>query len=142
MKQIWLLPLDGSDTSLRAVAWVLENARLMKETPQVHLLNVQSTLPHDIGRFISADTIRDFHRENGLKALNEAKAKLDAAGITGEQHVLVGESGPTICEFAEKNACTLIVIGTHGYTGLTGTLLGSVAMRVAHHAKVPVLLVR
>ena len=142
MKQTWLVPLDGSATALRALTWIIDNVGMLKETPHIHLLNVQPALPRDIGRFISADTIQDFHRETGMAALTAAKAQLDTAGLAAEQHVLVGESAPTICGFAETHACTQILIGTHGHTGLTGTLLGSVAMRVAHLAKVPVLLVR
>ena len=45
-------------------------------------------------------------------------------------------------DFAENHDYTLILIGTRGHSGLTGTLLGSVAMKLVHHAKVPVLLVR
>ena len=142
MKQIWLVPLDGSEVALRAIDWVIQSSSLMKDAPQIHLLNVQPSLPRDIGRYINADTIRDFHRDTGMTALTEAKVRLDAAGLTGEQHVLVGETGPTVVEFAASHACTQIIIGTHGHSGLTGTLLGSIAMRVVHLAKVPVVLVR
>ncbi len=52
------------------------------------------------------------------------------------------DAASTITEFADSHGCTQIVIGTRGHSGLTGTLLGSVAMKVVHLAKVPVLLVR
>jgi nucleotide-binding universal stress UspA family protein len=141
MKQTWLVPLDGSEVSLRAIDWVIQSAAQLKELPLVHVLNVQPGLPRDIGRFIDTDTIRDFHRETGMAALSEAKARLDAAGLAVEQHVLVGETGPNIVEFAAHHGCTQIVIGTHGHSGLAGTLLGSIAMRVVHLAKLPVVLI-
>ena len=46
-----------------------------------------------------------------------------------------------ICDYAEKNAVDLIVIGTHGRTGVTRLLIGSVAERVVRHASCPVLVV-
>ena len=41
----------------------------------IHLLNVQPNLPRDIGRFINADTLREFHLESGMKALAPALAQ-------------------------------------------------------------------
>jgi nucleotide-binding universal stress UspA family protein len=142
MKQTWLVPLDGSEIALHPIAWIVQNIDTLKQSPQVHLLNVQPNLPRDIGRFISSDTIKDFHRDSGLVALAAAKEQLSSAGIVPELHVLVGEAASTISDFADKHACTQILIGTHGHSGLTGTLLGSVAMKVAHLARVPVLLIR
>ena len=142
MRQTWLAPQDGSDIALRAVTWLVQNAAMLKQPPQIHLLNVQAGLPRDIGRFINADTIAEFHRDSGLAALAAAKAQLEAAGLAAELHVLVGEAAPIICEFAVSHACTQILMGTHGHSGLTGTLLGSVAMKVVHLAQVPVLLIR
>lgn len=142
MKQTWLVPLDGSEIALHAVDWMVRNIDMLKELPRVHLLNVQVGLPGEISRFIDAETIRDFHRESGLEALAAANTQLVGAGIIFESHVLVGEAAPMISEFADNHACTQILIGTHGHSGLTGTLLGSVAMKVVHLSNVPVLLIR
>lgn len=142
MKQIWLIPLDGSDTALRPVAWAINNVANFKETPHIHLLNVQPTLPHDIGRFIDAETIRDFHRESGMKALATAHSQLQAAGLTADQHVLVGEAASTIVEFANSQGCHQILMGTHGHGVISGILLGDTAKRVAQLTTVPVLLMR
>jgi nucleotide-binding universal stress UspA family protein len=138
----WLIPVDGSETSLKAVAWVIARGDDWKETPALHLLNVQPALPRDASRFIDAELLRDFHREEGLKALAAAEQKLKAAGLAPQSHVSVGDSAETICEFAVSRNCDLIVIGTRGHTGLGGTLLGSVASKVAHLSHVPLLLVR
>jgi nucleotide-binding universal stress UspA family protein len=142
MKQIWLVPLDGSDIALRSIAWIIDNAPALKDVPQIHLINVQPSLPRDISRFVNADTLRDFHRDTGMAALTTAYEMLTAAGLNPERHVLIGEAAPTLCEFATRQGCTQILIGTRGHSGIAGTLLGSVAMRVAHLSSVPVLLVR
>ncbi len=142
MTQKWLLPIDGSENSLHAARWVATHVRDLRELPELHLINVQAVLPNDIGRFINADTIKEFHLENGMKALAAARDELTAAGLAPTLHVLIGDPASAITEFAASHACDQIVIGTRGHSGLTGTLLGSVAMKLAHHAKVPVLLVR
>jgi nucleotide-binding universal stress UspA family protein len=142
MTQKWLLPIDGSDTSLEAARWAVANVKTLREAPEIHLVNVQSVLPNDIGRFINAETIKEFHLENGMKALATARDVLAAAGLAPTLHVLIGDPASGITDFAASHGCSQIVIGTRGHSGLTGTLLGSVAMKVVHHAKVPVLLVR
>lgn len=142
MTQTWLVPLDGSEVALHAASWIIDHAAEWREPPRIHLINVQATLPSDIGRFINAETMRQFHLEAGMAALAAVHAQLAAAGITAEQHVLVGDAAETITSFAASHGCTQIVIGTHGHSGLAGTLLGSVAMKVVHRAKVPVLLIR
>jgi hypothetical protein len=49
-----------------------------REPPQIHLINVQAALPNDIGRFINAETLREFHLEAGMKALAAARNQLDS----------------------------------------------------------------
>lgn len=142
MTQKWLVPIDGSDTSLHAASWIVDNLAAWREPPQIHLINVQATLPNDIGRFINAQTLREFHLETGMKALAAARDKLAAAGLAPELHVLVGDVATTITAFADSHGCTQILIGTHGHSGFAGTLLGSVAMKVVHLSNVPVLLIR
>ena len=99
MTQKWLVPIDGSETSLHSIPRVIANARECRETPKILLINVQPTLPNDIGRFINADTLREFHLESGMKALAAARDQLTAAGLPPELHVLTGEAAATIRRF-------------------------------------------
>ena len=142
MTQNWLVPIDGSEISLHSTAWIIKHAAEWREPPQIHLINVQSALPNDIGRFIDGETIREFHLEAGMAALAPARDKLAAAGLAPELHVLVGDAAATITAFADSHGCTQILIGTRGHSGFAGTLLGSVAMKVVHLSNVPVLLIR
>ncbi|MCM2305974.1 MAG: universal stress protein [Sulfuritalea sp.] len=142
MTQKWLVPVDGSEIALHSIDWIIKHAADCREPPQILLINVQMSLPNDIGRFINADTLREFHLETGMAALAAARDRLTAAGFAAELHVLVGDPASTITEFADSHGCSQILIGTHGNSGLTGSLLGSVAMKVVHRAKLPVLLIR
>lgn len=139
----WLVPVDGDDDiSLKPVEWILAHRGDWKVMPTIHLLNVQHPLSGNVSQFVNAEQVRDFHRDEGLKALAAAKAKLEAAGIVPVPHVSVGDCAETIVEFAASRGCEQILLGTRGHTGLGGTLLGSVASKVIHLTKVPLLLVR
>lgn len=142
MTQNWLVPVDGEEISLKPIGWIIARRDDWKALPTIHLLNVRHPLSGDVSRFVNADQIRDFHREEGLKALAEAERLLKAAGIEPQLHVAVGESAETIADFAASRRCDQILLGTRGHTGLGGTLLGSVASKVVHLTKVPLLLVR
>jgi nucleotide-binding universal stress UspA family protein len=138
-----LLPTDGSDDALRAVRYLTEHARLYRESPEVHLLNVQLPIASGaVKMFISQDQLNDYYREEGLKSLEQARALLDTSGITYRHHIGVGELGATIVDYATEKGCELIVMGSRGMGAIRGALLGSVAMKVVHHSPVPVLLVR
>lgn len=139
----WLIPVDGADEiSLKPVEWIITHRDDWKTMPMIHLLNVQRPVSGDVSQFVNADQLRDFHREEGLKALAGAQAKLEEAGIMPVLHVSVGDFAETIVDFADSRGCEQILLGTRGHTGLGGTLLGSVASKVTHLTKVPLLIVR
>lgn len=70
-------------------------------------------------------------------------AKLHACGAKlGRMLVKSGRPWETIVEVAGKIACDVIVMGTHGYSGLKHAVIGSVAERVVRFAPCPVLTVR
>lgn len=138
----WLIPVDGSEVSLKPVNWLIAHRDDWQARPAIHLLSVQPALPGDVSGFVGAGQVEDFHREEGIKALAEAERRLKAAGIAPQLHVAVGESAETIVEFANSRGCDQILLGTRGHTGLGGTLLGSVASKVTHLTHVPLLLVR
>ena len=59
-----------------------------------------------------------------------------------ETRVLWGDPATTICEVAKTRPCELIVMSTHGRTGLAHVFIGSVAERVVRYAPCAVLVVR
>ncbi len=141
-QQSWLIPVDGSEVSLKPIDWLITHREDWTTLPAIHLLSVQAPLTGDASRFVNADQLKDYHREEGLKAMAEAERRLKAAGIVPQLHVSVGDSAETIVDFAASRACDQILIGTRGHTGLGGTLLGSVASKVAHKTQLPLLLLR
>ncbi len=71
-----------------------------------------------------------------------AAASLRDVGFTANSMVLAGPPGPTIVAFASDWDVDLVIMGSHGRTGLARLLLGSVARSVLHHATCSVLVVR
>jgi universal stress protein A len=67
---------------------------------------------------------------------------IEKSGIQATGEVLIGGPFQTIVDLALTSGVDLIVMGTHGRTGITHLLIGSVAERVIRHAPCPVLVVR
>ena len=69
------------------------------------------------------------------------EVRVRALGVACESNVLVGRAPAEIVDHAEKAGADLIILGTHGRSGLGHALLGSVAEKVVQHARCPVLTV-
>src|SRR5262249_26077792 len=74
--------------------------------------------------------------------MEEVLARVTAAGLTGERIVLYGVPFQEIVDTAKARQVDLIIMGTHGRTGLMHVLLGSVAEKVARLAPCSILVVR
>jgi nucleotide-binding universal stress UspA family protein len=138
-----LIPVDGSAGANRAVENVLASVAMLKEMPQIFLLNVQWKLATgNVKMFISQETMNDYYREQGMEALSAARSILDAAGLAYTYHVSVGMPAEAIVQYAQEQKIDQIVMGAQGESNLSKILLGSVAGKVAHLAPMPVLLVK
>ena len=73
--------------------------------------------------------------------LNGQAAQAEAEGIETECHQRYGTAGQTLCQAAQEWSADLILLGTHGRSGLSELLLGSVSNYVMHHAPCSVLIV-
>lgn len=78
--------------------------------------------------------------EEGLARSKELAVRLGATRVSTQ--LLHGDAAHEIVELAKRDDFDLVVIGTHGRTGIKHALLGSVAEKVVRHATVPVLVVR
>lgn len=137
-----LLPVDGSECSRKAVVDFIQLLDWYKEIPEFHLLNVQYPLDGNVSLFINQADIKQYHQDEGLKNLHEARGVLDQAGIAYQFHITVGDPAEMIVRFATEKQYDLIVMGPRGRGGLKGLLLGSVTSKVMQLSQIPVLLVK
>jgi nucleotide-binding universal stress UspA family protein len=85
------------------------------------------------------DDIYEAQKEHAIKELNKMKAKYP--GVPIEAFVEVGNAKFDIIEKAKEFNATYIVVGTHGRTGFSHTVMGSTAEYIVRHSVVPVLVV-
>jgi nucleotide-binding universal stress UspA family protein len=134
---------DFSDGAAAAEARTLELARALDaEVLFVHVA-VETPL-YSEGRFspASARNVFEAQRRWAADTLNERVATAETLGVSASQVVKVGLPGSEIVKTAEEEKADMVVMGTHGRSGLSRLLLGSVAERVIRAAPCPVLTVR
>ena len=133
-----LVPYDFSDHCMTAVDRALEIA----DTPsQVHVLHVLPTFVPLAPEGFPVEAIDDRVRLDAAhKALDEEFAESKYAGVSKE--ILIGDPAAITAERATAIEADLIVLPSHGRSGFTRLMLGSVAEQIVRHAQVPVLVVK
>ena len=144
MYQRILVPIDGSATSDCALAEAIKLAR--QHAAQVKLVNVYEDILYWIDEnYINYAELQETIRLNAEKLLTKAQAEVIQAGIPVEAKLIEAKNNRienVIIEEAKRWQAELIVIGTHGRSGFTRLMLGSVAEGVVRSASIPVLLIR
>ena len=137
----WLVAVDGSECSLRTIATAVQLVGLGRQgggedenESEVDLVHVQPWLVKE-----AAET--ELPRR-AWAATAQARELLNAAQIRWRLHIVFGEAAPEIAGMAKALGSRAIAIGSHGLTAASSVLLGSVAYKVVHLAKLPVLIVR
>ncbi|MFZ5917303.1 MAG: universal stress protein [Chloroflexota bacterium] len=144
MKERILVPLDGSALAEQALPHAVALGQGL--SAGLELLRTVVILP-DAGDLLSEAGLEEAALIDRLDAearayLTKIAARLEAPGLKVQCTVEHGPAAETIVAHAERHAARLIVMATHGYTGIKRWSHGSVAERVLQSAGVPVLMVR
>jgi nucleotide-binding universal stress UspA family protein len=137
-----LVPVDGSETSNKALVAALELAR--ESGGRVRLVHALDELAYLTGAEYSVDLLKAA-RGYAVKVVDDALAMAQSAGVPAETRlveVLGGRLGELVAEEARTWQADLVTVGTHGRRGVSRVLLGSGAEQVIRMAPVPVLVVR
>lgn len=131
-----VVPVDMSHTSMSAVTMALKLA----PPDGIHVISVLEPLTA-IEPGVIFGTVNDVERSQLVRTAIERKlAEQHFEGIGVE--VRTGPPALTICDYAADMDAELIIIPSHGRTGIRRLLIGSVAETVVRHATVPVLVLR
>lgn len=145
MYQRILVPIDGSATAERALQEAIKLADGKAQLRLVYVIEEVYPLDAEGYAYIDYEALQEAVRSTGERTLAQAAEKVQRSGITAETALLDVPGALTagvIDDEAQNWKADLIVIGTHGRSGLSRLLLGSVAEGVVRGASVPVLLVR
>ena len=140
-----LVPVDGSNTSMRALQEAIRLADGKALLRLVHVLEEIFPLDAEGYAFIDYVALQEAVRHTGERTLLQAAEKVRQSGAAVETGLLDARGNriaSVLAEHSKQWHADLIVIGTHGRTGLSRLLLGSVAEGVVREAGTAVLLVR
>ncbi|MFP4591365.1 MAG: universal stress protein [Halobacteriales archaeon] len=133
-----LVPTDGSDGATLALERALDLA--VADDARLHLLSVVETDLLDAIPGLGPDGPLE---ERARSAVDRARSRAGDAGVEVRATVEEGASvSRTIATYAEANGVDLVVMGTHGRSGLDRYLIGSVAERLLRITPAPVMTVR
>ncbi len=144
MKKI-LVPIDGSDTSIKAAQTAVDIAE--KFGSEVTLLTV-SYIPDEVYNFYVKTNYEQLsglakaYADNNRKTLATVEDKIDTKGVKISKKVVPGIDHEAIVDEAEKGNFDLIVIGRRGYSKIKRLFVGSVTERVLNQAPCSVYVVK
>jgi nucleotide-binding universal stress UspA family protein len=137
-----LVPTDFSEASQAALEMAASMARRFgARLTLFHAHAVPSYLYPDGMMPVPATVLNELERSI-VAELNRLAQSLAAGGMTVEIRHTLGGAAAEICRAADEIGADLIIMGTHGRTGLRHMVLGSVAEKVVRKAAQPVLTVR
>ena len=137
-----LVPVDGSETSNKALVAALQLAR--ERDASVRVIHVLDEMAYLTGYEYSASAL-DEARKYAQKTVDDALAIAQSSGVPADGKLLETPGrrlGDVVAEEARALDADLVVVGTHGRRGMSRVLLGSGAEQVIRVAPVPVLTVR
>ena len=137
-----LCPVDGSDASLLALHVA---ARLAAEQKaRLTVCSVADPVKASVmafgdprGTAICLETL-----DSEANATAQQAAKLVGDILSPAVVALEGQAADAILEYAKQSDCDLIVMGSHGRSGIPRAILGSIAEQVLRHSTVPVMIIR
>jgi len=136
-----LVPVDGSDNTLRAVRYAASLAKELRDV-QLELLNVQDPLPQKVHDALSKEEIATWQSGYSNLVMQPATEILEALHVPYRVGTRVGSPENEIAQEVLDSECEAIIMGTRGMGSLANLVLGSVATKVIHMVQVPVTLIK
>lgn len=135
-----LLAADGSDHSVRAAKKAAELAKLSGRDAEITVVYVIDGQTSKVDVLHNPD--RSVVEEKRRLRLHPVTSLFNSEDLKFKLEKLLGEPGPAIVEYANKNEFDVVVVGSRGLNGLQEMVLGSVSHKVAKRVKAPVMIVK
>jgi len=137
-----LVPTDFSEYADYALDYAIELAKgLQARLTVLYVFHLSALALGEAPPAVLADTLEAMET-HAQQQTQMALARVQAAGLQGDSAIVEGIPFQAILDTAKDKEADLIVMGTHGRTGLTHALMGSVAEKVVRLAPCPVLVTR
>ncbi|MEI0739550.1 universal stress protein [Paenibacillus sp. JTLBN-2024] len=138
-----LLAYDGSKASNRALDRAVQLAQAAPGSviQVVHAFDFPRVFIGEGLAPIPASVNKDYY-DLAEQTVEEAKKRLDDAGVSYNAELIQGAPAETILKYAQEHGSDVIVIGSRGLGGIREFVLGSVSHNVVQHARIPVLVIK
>jgi nucleotide-binding universal stress UspA family protein len=136
-----LVPLDGSELA-ECVLPHVQAAASGSDRGKVVLLRIVEPLPAGTPPAVDFEVVQKAGVREAEKYLARIQAKLSKEGFNVEVEVLTGRPAETITDFVQREKVDLVALATHGRSGISRWVFGSVADKLVRSLSVPVLLIR
>ena len=142
-----LVPHDFSSAANHAAAIALDEAKRHGATiVLLHVLELPYQLAPDAMIVPDASgvaiSVKQYATDSATAHLEDIAARLNKDGVTATSLIKIGTPVDAINQAVDDHHCDLVVMGTHGRSGLRHLVAGSVTERVVRSSRVPVLTIR
>lgn len=136
-----LVPVDGSDNSLRALdAALLLSEKIGAEVTAIHVMEDIPIL-HIQSEKLLRELI-DAYKKETQQILSKCSDIATRKGLSITTKLLQGNVGSTILDFCEREKYDVIIMGSRGMGKFKELVLGSVSNKIVHHSSCPVMIIR
>ena len=136
-----LVPVDGSDNSLRALdAALLLSEKIGAEVTAIHVMEDIPILHIQSEKLLRE--LLDAYKKETQQILSKCSDIATRKGLSITTKLLQGNVGSTILDFCEREKYDVIIMGSRGMGKFKELILGSVSNKVVHHSSCPVMIIR
>jgi len=136
-----LVPIDGSESAERAIAYALAE---LDPTTEILLLHVipPMRIYGEVAVYVGEAQAHQIAEAHSHEVLDPILARVRDTGRPSRSLLIEGDVAETIARVAKDQQCKSIVMGTRGLGAIASLVMGSVAMKVVHLVEVPVTLIK
>jgi nucleotide-binding universal stress UspA family protein len=137
-----LVPVDGSENSLRSIQFLTTRTDLLGTSPEIHVFLSQVPIPKHIYMTETAEELKAYYDNEAQGVFDAVAALLKGTAVKPIYSYTVGQAPDDIVNKANEIDADLIIMGTRGEGPVRGLLFGSVSNAVVARANRPILILR